>query len=117
MIGLNEHQRFFFYTEVCDMRKGIHGLSGIVRSQMHLDPEDMSVYIFTNRRRNTMKILVWDRDGFLMYYKRLVKGTFDVPVVNKMNTLQIDHAVLQYIFRGVKWNKIEFKKRHKKDYE
>jgi len=114
MIGLNEQQRFYFYTDVCDMRKGIHGLSGLVRSQMQLDPEDMSVYVFVNRRRTTMKILVWDRDGFLMYYKRLVQGTFDIPAVNSSNTIQVDYTMLQYIFRGVKWDKIELKKRYKK---
>ena len=114
MIGLNSNQRFYFYTGVCDMRKGIHGLSGLVRSQMELDPEDMSVYVFVNRRRNTMKILVWDRDGFLMYYKRLVQGTFDIPEVNESNSIEVDHAILQYIFRGVKWDKIELKKRYKK---
>ena len=96
------------------MRKGVHGLSGLVRSEMQLDPEDMSVYIFVNRRRNTMKILVWDRDGFLMYYKQLVEGTFDIPAVNKSNTIQVNHAVLQYIFRGIKWDKIELKKRYKR---
>jgi transposase len=114
MIGLNEHQRFYFYTHVCDMRKGIHGLSGIVRSQMELDPEDNSVYIFVNRPRNTMKILVWDKDGFLMYYKRLVKGTFDIPAVNESNTIEVEYVILQYIFRGVRWDKIELKKRYKR---
>jgi len=115
LIGLNEQQQFYFYTGICDMRKGVNGLSGLVRSEMQLDPEDMSVYVFVNRKRNTMKILVWDKDGFLMHYKRLVEGTFDIPAANESKTIQIDHAVLQYIFRGIKWDKIEFKKRYKKD--
>ncbi len=60
-----------------------HGLSGIVMDQMSGNPLDGSVYIFINRRRNRMKILLWERSGFLMYYKRLERGNFEMPASSK----------------------------------
>lgn len=62
------------------MREGFDGLCGLVRSRMHLDPLNRSVYIFMNRRRTHIKLLFWEGDGFSVYYKRLEKGTFELPV-------------------------------------
>lgn len=62
------------------MRKGFDGLCGIIQSQMALNALDGAVFIFMNRRRTQVKLLLWEGDGFSIYYKRLEKGTFELPV-------------------------------------
>lgn len=61
------------------MRLGINGLSGLVRSQLHRNPTSGEVFIFINRRRDKAKLLRWEETGFILYYKRLEAGTFEVP--------------------------------------
>ena len=61
------------------MRKSFDGLSGIVRSDLNRNPTSGDVFIFLNKRRNQIKLLHWERGGFVLYYKRLEKGTFTPP--------------------------------------
>lgn len=61
------------------MRKSFDGLSGLVRSELGKDPMTGDVFIFLNKRRNMLKLLHWESGGFVLYYKRLEKGTFTAP--------------------------------------
>ena len=79
MIGLTSHHRYYMYNDICDMRKGFDGISGLIKTSMNRSPLDGSVYIFVNRRRDRMKMLVWESGGFMLYYKRLERGTFELP--------------------------------------
>ena len=71
MLSFSPNQRFFLYRTVTDMRKGFDGLSGLVRSQMKHDLLSGDVFIFVNKRRDWIKLLMWDRTGFALYYKQL----------------------------------------------
>ena len=77
MIGLSSQHRYFLCNRPCDMRKGFDGLSGLVTNSMGCDPLNGSVYIFINRSRNRMKMLVYEQGGFMLYYKRLAQGCFE----------------------------------------
>ena len=79
MFALTEQHRYYLYDGIADMRKGVDGLSGIVTNKMQGNPIDGSVYIFINRRRDRMKLLLFESNGFILYYKRLEKGTFEFP--------------------------------------
>jgi transposase len=115
MFSLSEQHKYYYYTGICDMRKGFDGLSGIVMIQMRRQPTDGSVYIFINRRRDRMKLLVWQSHGFLLYYKRLERGTFELPLhENNQTTLQLNQEILSLMIRGIKLKKIERKTRYKK---
>lgn len=115
MFGLSEQHKYYYYTGICDMRKGFDGLSGIVMTQMCRKPTDGSVYIFINRRRDRMKLLVWQSHGFLLYYKRLERGTFELPIhENDQTTLKLNQEILLLMLRGIKLKKIERKTRYKK---
>ena len=89
------------YAGVTDIRKSFDGLSGLVVSEMKGNLLSGDVFIFLNRRRNMIKLLVWDRSGFVIYYKRLEKGTFEIPVTDK-NTLELEWSQLVMILEGIR---------------
>ena len=114
MFGLSDQHQYYYYTGICDMRKGFDGLSGLIQNHMNRHATDGSVYVFINRRRDRMKLMVWQRDGFLLYYKRLEKGTFELPQ-SKANLakLEVSQETLLLMLRGIKLKKIERKIRYK----
>jgi transposase len=69
--------RVFLCTRPTDMRKGFDGLQGIVREFLGQDPLSGHLFLFLNRRRDRIKLLWWDRDGLVIWYKRLEAGTFE----------------------------------------
>lgn len=74
MFALNENNKFFLFGSSTDLRKGFNTLMGCVRSNSVLNPVDGSVYIFVNKPRTTLKLLHWERGGFVIYHKRLESG-------------------------------------------
>lgn len=113
MIGLCSQHVYHLYNEPCDMRKGFNGLSGIVRNQLGLDPLNGSVYIFINRNRDRMKMLVYEQGGFMLYYKRLEKGRFETIESTLGNKLSINYEDLVLLIQGIKRCEIKRLKRHK----
>jgi transposase len=91
------------------MRKGYYGLGNLVRAYFDREPTDGSVYIFVNRRRDKIKLLVWDRSGFVVYYKALEEGTFEMPGPGRKH-IKWDELVM--ILEGVKLDSIKRKKRY-----
>lgn len=75
MFNLNENNRIVMSQHPSDMRIGVNGMCGQVRS-VGLDPTNGDVYIFVGKTRKVMKLLHWERGGFTMYYKRLEQGRF-----------------------------------------
>ena len=82
------------------MRKSFDGLCGLVRSELGADPLSGSLFVFCNRRRNMVKVLYWDRDGFAIWYKRLEEGTFTLPVVEGRSGI-IERRELAMLLEGV----------------
>ena len=68
--------RVFLCTKPTDMRKGFDGLQGMVREFLGQGPLSGHLFLFLNRRRDRIKMLWWDRDGLVIWYKRLEAGTF-----------------------------------------
>lgn len=102
MLNLTTQTKVYVYAAVTDMRKGVHGLSGIVRSELQADPTDGSLFVFVNRRRDRLKILYFDGAGFWLYYRLLEAGTFEV-LRNPHNSscLTIDATELSMLLSGV----------------
>ncbi len=102
MLNLTTSSKIYVYTSVTDMRKGVHGLSGIVRSQLAADPTDGSLFVFVNRRRDRLKILYFDGGGFWLYYRLLEAGTFEeLKNPSKSSCLTIDATELSMLLSGV----------------
>lgn len=74
-----EDVRIFIACGQTDMRKSIDGLAAIVSQTFKLDPFQNALYLFCGRRRDRVKALYWEGDGFLLLYKRLVNGSFQWP--------------------------------------
>ncbi len=79
MIGLSTTHRYYMYRHPTDMRKSFAGLAGLVINEMGVDPLQGDAYLFVNKRRTLIKVLIWDRTGFVIYYKKLSSGTFELP--------------------------------------
>jgi len=94
--------RFFLYRHPTDMRKSFDGLFGIVSGVLSLDPLSGDVYVFLNRRRDRIKLLVWDRGGFWIFYKRLEKGTFQLPPgSSQADTIELPYEELMMLIEGI----------------
>ena len=74
--------RVYLATAPVDLRKGHDGLCALVRGTLALDPYGGHVFVFVGRRGDRIKLLFWDRGGFVVYYKRLAKGRFAIPRVD-----------------------------------
>jgi len=115
MLHLTTSCNYYLYGAHTDMRKGFDSLGGIVKSQMALDALNGSVFIFMNRRRTHVKLLLWEGDGFAIYYKRLEKGTYELPTdAGTSSTMAIDARQLQFILQGVSLKKVFLRPRLKK---
>lgn len=79
MLTLPSSVRIYVAAEPVDLRRGFDGLAAATRSVIGADPMSGHVFVFVNRRRNRIKLLVWDRTGWLLLYKRLERGTFELP--------------------------------------
>jgi len=83
-----------------DMRKSINGLSAIVSQRMSLNPLSGNLFAFTNKSRNILKVLYWDRNGFCLWQKRLEKDVFRWPRDEK-DVLNISHRELMWLIDGL----------------
>ena len=83
------------------MRKGFDGLCGLIVSELKSDPLDGTVYIFINRRRDRMKLLVWESGGFMLYYKRLEQGQFELPESQLCQGIELNWETLVLMLTGI----------------
>ena len=95
------------------MRKSFDGLSGIIRGNFGGDPADGSLFLFVNKRRDRIKAMWWDGDGYVLWYKRLEEGTFEtVPSRPGEARVRIDPTQLAMILGGVRLATARRRKRY-----
>ena len=112
MLHLSSNERYYFYNQITDMRKGCYGLCGIVQNELKKNILSGDVFVFINRRHNQIKLLQWDKDGFTLYEKRLEKGSFEKPCSAQSGTdMLLTHLQLQHILQGVILQSVRHKKR------
>ncbi len=108
MLSLSPSCRYFVYRQHADMRKGFDSLSGLVRDGLGKDPLSGDVFIFFNRRRTQVKLLLWERDGYSIYYKRLERGSYELPL-HDCPELRADDLLL--ILQGISLKSVRKRKR------
>lgn len=113
MLSVAHNVHIYVHVPPTDMRKSFDGLSGLVRSAFQTEPADGNWFLFFNRRRDRIKIMYWDRDGWAIWYKRLESGTFESlrPPSDKAVTLELDVTQLALLLNGVTLNSAQRRKR------
>jgi transposase len=101
MLTLPPGVRVFVATARVDGRKGIDGLSNLVRSQFAEDPLSGSMYVFFSRRADRVRVLYFDRDGYVLITKRLEKGTYRLPWGAEQGRVVIEAAELLLVLEGI----------------
>jgi transposase len=114
MFTLGSNHRFQLYSEPTDMRKSFDSLSGLVQNNLGQSPMNGEVFIFINKTRNKIKLLHWSGSGFVLYYKRLESGTFELPQYDiRAGSYQLNYSQLVMLIDGICIKNIQQKKRYK----
>jgi len=100
MIQITPHMRILVAVEPADFRKGIDGLARLCRIELNDDPFSGAIFVFRNRRRTSMKALVYDSQGFWLMQKRLSQGRFRWWPRGEKKTLRLEAHQLQLLL----WN-------------
>ena len=103
MLTLPSSVRIFIAAEPVDLRRGFDGLAAATRTVILQDPLSGHVFAFLNRRRNRIKLLVWDRTGLVLVYKRLERGTFRIPFAPAAGSghVEVDAGDLALMLEGI----------------
>ena len=109
VLSLSIRQRYYLFRGHADMRNGFDRLSGLVREHLQKDPLGGDVFVFINKRRNQIKLLCWDGDGFMLFYKRLEQGTFELPK-GEQSDITVD--ILSCLLQGIKLSTVRKRKRY-----
>lgn len=117
LIGPTNTTRIFLCTDDTDMRKSFNSLCGVIRKSMNLDPLSGALFVFKNRRADRIKIIYWDIDGMVMWYKALQRGTFRFPDLQNFSSagIEIDAGTLRLILDGIDLGSIRRQRRHRID--
>jgi transposase len=99
MLTLSHGVRIFVALDPVDMRKSFDGLAAVVQEQLGVDLLSGHLVLFRNRRGNLLKVLYFDRTGFTIVYRRLERGTFQLP--DGRGRAEIDPGTLAMILEGI----------------
>ncbi len=112
MLSLSHHCRYFLYRHPTDIRKSFDGLAGIIQNELAQNPLSGDVFIFVNKRRTHIKLLSFEGDGYGLYYKRLEKGTYELPVSTEAKSITLTVSQLQLILGGISLRNIKYRPRY-----
>ncbi len=91
----------YVYLHPVDFRKSINGLSALVELELELDPFMPALFVFGNRQRDKVKVLYWERNGFVLWYKRLEKQRFCWPGLQPNSVRELSPQLLSWLLDGV----------------
>lgn len=101
-------QQVYVYLQPVDFRKNIDGLAAIVELELELNPFAPSLFVFSNRQRDKVKLLYWERNGFVLWYKRLEKQRFKWPLLQAGTTTRsIGQEQLSWLLDGIDLDQIK----------
>ena len=119
MLSLTGGIRVFVCTQPADMRRSFDGLCGMVENIVQQDPLSGFLFVFRNRNRDRLKILFWDTDGFVIWYKRLEEGTWQLPTDMKTQSdgevsAEISTEELSLLLGGIDLRSVERPRRYQR---
>ena len=114
MLNFSHQTRVFLFLEPVDMRKSFRGLCLLAESVLKEDPASGHWFAFINRRRDRLKLLGWDGQGFWIWYKQLESGVFEKPTAQLNRTqMEIDVTQLSLIINGIDLRSVKRKRRYR----
>ena len=111
MISLPAAVRVYLYTAPCDMRRGFDGLQALAKHVVGVDPLTGHLFVFCSRRKDRVKILYWDRDGWALWAKRLEAGTYEFPFAASGRT-EVTAGELSAMLEGIDLRNAKRRKRY-----
>ncbi len=97
-----DDMQVYLCRDVVDFRKAINGLSILVEEVLALDPFSAHIFAFCNRKRDKIKLLYWDRDGFCIFYKRLERGTYQMlTTTHDAEGIELEYSQLVKLLGGL----------------
>jgi transposase len=113
MFTLSSEKCYLLYSQATDLRKSFDSLSGIIRDELMVNPQSGDVYLFINKNRDKVKLLHWSGGSFTIYYKRLERGTFELPRYDKkIGSIRLDYARLVMLLDGLSVKNLVQRKRY-----
>jgi transposase len=101
MFSISLPGQIYVYTESIDMRRSINGLVILLADVFEQNPQTGDLFIFTNKQRNKLKALFWDKNGFVLYYKRIEKGRFQYSKHLQGNKIIVNPTQLRALLMGL----------------
>ncbi len=116
MIGITHGVKIYLCTTPTDMRKSFDGLCGLTDQQIRQDPLSGHLFVFRNRNRDRLEIMYWDKDGLAIWYKRLEKGSFQLPTdfvdkEKRPKSAEISSEELSMLLGGIDLANVKRRKR------
>jgi transposase len=113
MLSFTLQTKIFMALEPIDMRRGFDSLAAWVDQNLGRKVLDGDVFLFLSKRRDRLKILWWEGDGYSLFYKRLEVGTFEMPQhAESAKELIIDATTLSLLLRGIETSSVRMRKRY-----
>ena len=100
MLSVREGTKIYVSLQTTDMRKAMNGLSALVVDVLLQSPQSGHLFLFFNKSKDKVKVLFWDRNGFVLYYKRLEQHKFHIPRLNDSTVLEVSEAQLHGLLAG-----------------
>jgi transposase len=107
VITIPRSVRIYIGSNPIDMRKSIDGLMAIVQEELRQDAYSGHLFVFVSRRADRVKILTWDKGGFVLVYKRLERGQFKLPhMTPDAMAVEIDATQLAMLLDGIEFGRV-----------
>ena len=113
LISLPEALTYHLYRKETDMRKSFNGLAGIVGNELGRNLMQGDVFIFINKPRTHIKLLLWEKGGFTLFYRRLEKYAFEVPAFDlDAKSMSLSADEINFILKGISLSKVKYRRRY-----
>ena len=113
LIFLSDHRSYHLYRKETDMRKGFNLLCGIILNELGRQVTQGDAFIFINKSRTHLKMLVYEQGGFTIFYRRLESGAFEVPAFDlDVRSMPLSANQLHFILQGISLQAIRYRKRY-----
>jgi len=113
LLNLPRNVRYYLYNGKVNMRCSFNGLTNLIRGELGRSPLSGDLFIFFNKKRDQVKLIIWNPEGYCIYHQRLEKGSFELPVSDSDGKeIIISPQQLRLILDGVVLNSVRYRKRY-----